>query len=407
MADTYHPNKKTLEKYADVLVNFALNSGKGIKKNDVVRVVVNESAKPLYIELQKAVLKAGGHIIGVYRPDDDRSFNFAKAFYDLANDKQLKYFPANYMKGMVTDVDHNIVIISEADKQALKGVDPKKMMARGQAMKKIHEWLDEKENSGKYTWTLGLYGTPAMAKEAGLSEKEYWKQITKACFLDKKDPIAEWKAVAKELETIRRKLNKLKIEQVHLQGEDVDLTVKIGADRKWAGGSGRNIPSFELFTSPDWRGTNGWIRFNQPLYRYGNLIKDVELEFKNGKVLRSKASKNLKLLQEMINTKNADKVGEFSLTDKRHSRITKFMAETLFDENVGGKYGNTHIALGKAYSNCYNGDITKMKAKDWQKVGFNDSSVHTDIVSTTDRTVTATLQDGSERVIYRNGQFQV
>ena len=48
-----------------------------------------------------------------------------------------------------------------------------------------------------------------------------------------------------------------------------------------------------------------------------------------------------------------------------------------------------------------------MSKAEWARLGFNDSSVHTDIVSTADRTVTATLRDGTERVIYRDGEFQV
>ena len=83
------------------------------------------------------------------------------------------------------------------------------------------------------------------------------------------------------------------------------------------------------------------------------------------------------------------------------------MADTLYDENMGGKYGNTHIALGMAYRDCYQGDPGKVTEKEWEKMGYNFSSVHTDIVSTTDRTVTATLADGTEKVIYKKGQFTI
>ena len=407
MSDIYQPSQKTLQKYADVLINFALNRGKGLKKGEVVRLVAWESAKPLYRELQRAILEKGGHILGDYRPDDDRSYNFSKLFYETAGDKQLQFYPKHYLEGLVQDVDHSVIVISEANKEALKGVDPKKIMKRAQTLKPFQEQLMQKENQGEFTWTLGLYPTEEMAREAGLSLKEYWKQVEKACFLDKKDPISEWKEVTKGIETIRQKLNKMPIDSLHIEGEDVDLRISVGEMRRWVGGNGRNIPSFELFTSPDWRGTNGWIRFNQPLYRYGNIIKGIELTFKNGKVVQSKASKNEHVLKEMINTKGADKVGEFSLTDKRHSRITQFMAETLFDENMGGQYGNTHIALGRSYADAYAGDASSMKPKDWSKLGFNDSSVHTDIISTTDRTVTALLKDGSEQVIYKKGRFQV
>jgi len=108
----------------------------------------------------------------------------------------------------------------------------------------------------------------------------------------------------------------------------------------------------------------------------------------------------------MIAQENADKVGEFSLTDKRHSRITKFMATTLFDENMGGAFGNTHIALGNAYKDTYTGDMATVSEEQWAEMGYNSCpKVHTDIISTANRTVTATLPGGAEKVIYKDGQF--
>jgi aminopeptidase len=159
--------------------------------------------------------------------------------------------------------------------------------------------------------------------------------------------------------------------------------------------------------SPDWRGTNGYISFNQPLYRFGSLITDIRLEFKDGIVVNATASQNENLLREMIAVEGANKIGEFSLTDSRLSKVTRFMAETLFDENVGGKYGNTHIALGSAYKDSYAGDIKSAPATLWEELGFNDSAIHTDIMSTTDRTVEATLKDGSKKIIYQDGKFTI
>jgi len=399
MNKPYVPPKKVLENYAKVLVNFALGGGAriggaGIKKGDVVLVQVPEIAKPLYAEIMRAVWKTGGHAVGRLIPSNDNVFKHDREFYLIANEDQLKHFPKNLLRGQIEDIDHSIFIIAETDKHSMRGVDPKKMMIRGETMKPYMEWRDAKENSGHFTWTLGLYGTPAMANEAKMSEREYWRQIINACFLDKKDPIKEWKKVAAKIEEYREKLNKLKIDKVHVAGNDVDLWITIGERRAWNGGTGRNIPSFEIFTSPDWRGTNGWIKFNQPLYRYGNLIEGIELHFKDGKVVKSKAKKNEKVLKAMIAAKNADKVGEFSLTDKRFSRITKFMAETLFDENIGGAHGNTHIALGNSYHDCFDGDPSKVSKEQWAKLGYNNSSVHTDIISTAPRTATAYMKDG-------------
>jgi len=404
--EKYTPSKKILEKYADVLVNFALGGGEGIKKGDVVLVGGSEASRPLFIELLKTVWRAGGHVISRYGMDTySDEDNIDRWFFENASDAQIGYFKRDYTKGLVKQIDHQVDIIADTNLRALSGVDPTKMMKRGLAHKPARDWLEKKENLGKFSWTLGLYGTEAMAKEAGLSIAEYWEQIIRACFLDLPDPIKKWREVYREIGDICRKLNEMKIEWVRVEGKDLALRMKIGADRKWVGGGGRNVPSFEIFTSPDWRGTEGWAKFNQPLYRYGDLIEGVELRFAGGKVVEAKASKNEKLLKEMISTKGAEKIGEFSLTDARHSKITKFMAETLFDENMGGRYGNTHIAVGASYHDCYGGDCSKVTKAEWARRGFNDSSVHTDLVSTTNRVVTAELLDGRTRVIYRDGKF--
>jgi aminopeptidase len=404
----YIPSDKILERYADVLVNFALGGGKGIKKGEVVRITAHESARPLFRHIYRAVLKSGGHVVSNYMPDDNSDgINLSRDFYSLAKPEQLDFFPEKLMRGMVDQVDHSVYVIADADMQSLSGIDPKKIMRRGVAMKKQRDWQNEKEHKGKYTWTIALYGTPAMAKEAGLTLDEYWSQIIRACFLDETNPIAKWKDVYKKLENYRKSLNSLapKTDRIHVEGPDVDLWIKLGEKRTWLGGSGRNIPSFELFTSPDCRGTEGWIRFNQPLYRYGNKIEGIELKFKAGKVIESKAKTNEKLLKEMIATPGANMVGEFSLTDKRFSRITKFMAETLFDENMGGPHGNTHIALGMSYNDTFSGNVAKLTKPQAKALGFNDSSVHTDIISTTERTATLHMKDGSTKVIYKNGEF--
>lgn len=398
----FTPPPEILTKYARVLVNFALNSGKGIKKGEVVRLTVNEVAKPLFIALRNQILLSGGIPLSDYQPDD-----VARDYYQLASSAQLKYFPSKFLKGLVEQIDHSVAIISDTNLHELEGIDPKKLMTRSIALKPYKDWRDAKENAGKFTWTLALYGTSAMAAEAGMSLREYWDQIIKACFLDEPDPIKKWQEIFRENERIRTKLNSLAIERLHIEAKDVDLWVKIGPQRRWLGGSGRNIPSFELFISPDWRGTSGRVRFNQPLYRYGSLIENIALEFKDGHVVDSSADKNYAVLKQMIATAGADKIGEFSLTDKRLSRIDKFMAETLFDENISGPFGNFHLALGSSYQDSYPGNPARVSRATWKKLGYNDSAIHTDIISTTDRTVTARLTSGSTRVIYRSGQFTV
>lgn len=389
-----------LESYADILINFALNSGKGIQKGEVVFLQVPECAKPLLPHLQKATLRAGAHYLTQFIPD-----NLDRLFYEHANEEQLTFFPAPFLRGRVEQADHFLSIIAETNKHELKGIDPKKLMRRSEVFKPYKDWRDEKEKAGKMTWTLALYGTDAMAREAGISLDAYWNQIIKACYLDYPNPHERWSEIFAEIDRVRNKLDALRIEKLLVKSKGTDLTIGLGPGRRWLGGSGRNIPSFEVYTTPHADKTEGHITFNQPLYRYGNLIRGIRLEFKNGRVIKAGAEEGEPLLKEMIATSGADKIGEFSLTDKRLSRIDTFMAETLFDENMGGPYGNTHIALGAAYKDAYPGDAAALSEKDWLALGYNDSVVHTDIISTENREVAATLKDGTERLIYADGQF--
>ncbi len=304
-----------------------------------VSVMGSESSKPLFMECLKCIIKSGGNVIMNYLPDNTDRFGFNAKTLDISSDSQLSFFPKKFMKGFVDEIDHYLYIYCENDPRALANVDPKKNMLHQKTFTPFVDWRNEKENQGKLTWTTALYPTEAMAKEANLTLDEYWAEIVNACFLDESDPLKKWAEIFTVTDQYLFKLNNLseKIERLHIIGKDVDLSIKLGESRKWVGCNGRNIPSFEIFTSPDARDTNGWAKFNQPVYRNGALIKDIFLNFKDGKIVDYSASEGQEVLKQMISVENADKVGEFSLTDKRFSRITKFMANTLFDENMGGK----------------------------------------------------------------------
>ena len=400
MTKIYQPQPETLNKYAQVLVNYALNSGEGVKPGEVVQIAVPDVSKDLARQIRNEVLKAGAHPMLRLLPT-----GMNKDFYDLANDDQLSFFPKQYLKAKVKLLDHSIGIIADPYPEELKEVPPTKILAQKRSMKPYYDWMFDKEDQGNFTWTIALWGVPAKAKEVGLSLKAYWDQIIKACYLDEDDPVAKWREIANLQTNIKRYLNSLEIDYLQMVGDDMDIKIGLGVDRVWRGGEGRNIPSFEIFTSPDWRQVEGWIYFNQEIYRYGNKISGVKFEIKQGRIVSFQAKVGQSLLKEILKTKNADKIGEISLTDNRMSRITHPMAEVLYDENMGGPFGNTHLAIGKAYKNCYRHDVTKLSKKQWNDLGYNDSVEHIDFVSTTDRQVTAKLKNGESVLIYQNGQF--
>jgi aminopeptidase len=207
---------------------------------------------------------------------------------------------------------------------------------------------------------------------------------------------------------VKDKLNEMKLEYVHVIGPDEDLKVKIWADRLWVAARWCNIPSFEVFTSPDCRDVNWWIKCNQPLYRYWSLVEWIRLEFKDWKLIEAHADENDDILQEMIKIEWMDHLWEFSLTDARISRITRFMAETLFDENVWWEYGNTHVALWTWFDECYAGDKSKLDDKEFKKsIWLNFSAEHVDVISTAPRDAIWILPDGKEILIYKDWKFMI
>ena len=136
-------------------------------------------------------------------------------------------------------------------------------------------------------------------------------------------------------------------------------------------------------------------------------MEEISLEFKEGRAVKLSAKKGEDYVKKIMATdKGASRLGEYSLTDRRFSRIDKFMADTLFDENHGGKHGNCHVAIGNSYTDTYTGNVARLTKEKKAALGYNDSAVHWDLINTEDKKVTATLKSGKKVTIYEKGQFK-
>ncbi len=328
-------------------------------------------------------------------------------FYEKSGAAQLTFI-APGEKELYEKIDGRIFLRAPQSLTHLKDIDPAKIGKSIVSRKPLKDILDKREETGRYSWTLCTVPTEELAKQAGMSLREYTDQIVKGCYLDKDDPVAEWKRIHKEVSAIKKRLNSLKVKSFHIVSEHMDLTITPGEQRKWAGVSGHNMPSFEVFLSPDWHGTEGTYYANLPSFRSGNYVKDVRISFSKGKAVKIEASQGDEFVRKQLSMdQGACRVGEFSLTDRRFSRIDRFMADTLFDENFGGDEGNCHVALGSSYSDTYSGDQTQLTGPLKKKLGFNDSALHWDLVNTEKKTVTAHLTSGKKMVIYENGIFTI
>ncbi|MBC8464008.1 MAG: aminopeptidase [Deltaproteobacteria bacterium] len=395
-------SERHLNRYGDILLWGLKTARTGrFRKGDIVLVRFNRPALRLAEILQAKLLKMGIHPVLRSTASETMEHNF----FQLANNKQL-VFQTPGERELYNHLNGNIFLHAPESITHLRNIDPKRIGKTAVAQKYLKDILFQREEKGDLGWTLCMLPTQELAKQAKLSMQDYTQQIIKACFLNKQSPLVHWRKIYNEALVIKKWLNQMKVKTYHIESKTIDLIITPGDRRRWIGISGHNIPSFELFMSPDWRGTKGVYYADQPSFRSGNYVKGVRLEFKHGNVVKIEAQEGEDFTRkQLVMDKGANKVGEFSLTDRRFSRIDKFMANTLYDENFGGRFGNCHLALGSSYSDTYAGDPSRLSQERKRKLGFNDSALHWDLVNTQKKRVSAHLSDGKKVTIYENGKF--
>ncbi len=394
--------QKQLNNYAEALIWGVTTARPGFKKGDTIQLRFDAPGLELAEVLYAKLVKRGFNVFLRFLPTPMMD---AALHMDSTHEQRRFLFAGD--KEFWNSINGDMVIRAPASLTHLKDAPAASLMDTTLTRNDLRRIRVANEEKGLAGWTLCTYPTEELARQAGLSLKEYARQVAKACYLDEKDPAKKWNEIKRDSTRIKKWLNSLGIDIIRTESKSMDLEVKFGEKRNFIGVSGHNIPSFELFTSPDWRGTKGVYYANFPSFKDGNYVEGVRLEFKNGRAVKINAEKSEKFVRGTLATDHgACQVGEYSLTDRRFSKIDKFMADTLFDENHGGKYGNSHIAVGSSYSDTYAGDIRKLTPALKEKLGYNKSAVHWDLVNTEDKKVTATLKNGKKVTIYEKGQFK-
>ena len=396
-------SKTQLEKYADALI-WGLTTARrdAFKKYDNILLRCDLEARELGEIVYRKLVQRKFNVTFNFLPSPALERNF----YEFSDDRQ-RAFLGSWDKELYNNLNGYVYINAPASLTNLKGIDTRRQSQVAIARKPLFRIRDEREEKGKFSWTLCTYPTDELAKQAKLSIKEYAAQIAKACYLNEPNPAKKWGQIYKDTMAIKKWISGLGIDTIRTESRSMDFEVKLGEQRKFLGVSGHNIPSFEIFTSPDWRGTKGMYYANLPTFRGGNYIEKIKLEFKDGRAVKISAAKGEDYVKKIMATdKGAAQLGEYSLTDKRFSKIDRFMADILFDENHGGKHGNCHVAIGNSYTDTYAGDPSKLTKEAKVKLGYNDSAVHWDMINTEDKKVTATLKSGRKVTLYEKGQFK-
>ncbi|WP_147820897.1 aminopeptidase [Salidesulfovibrio onnuriiensis] len=392
-----------LENYADVLLWAVQESrGRKFRHGDVVVIRYDHPAIPLVEVLYSLCMDRHVQPVPVANPtpimEVERYLNssFSQLIFQQPGREEL--FKA--ASGCIN-------ILAPESLDHLQSVDPHTIADAHKAEAPFRRMLELRRQLGALGWTVCLYPTRVLADAAGMGLEEYATRLKRACWLNMPDPAREWRRIRKELAEWGARLDGLGIQSLHVEGEHLDLRVRLGANRRFMGVTGGNIPGCELYVAPDCRGVDGVFFANQPSIRQGNVVQGATLEFHGGVAVKVDAEYGLGFLQrQLYSDAGARRVGEFSLTDRRFSRVDRFMAHTLLDENVGGEHGNCHIALGGSLTECFDGPPEALTPELEAELGFNTSDIHWDLVNTEPKRVTALVGEGRPVLIYENGEFK-
>ncbi|MBR1376726.1 MAG: aminopeptidase [Bacilli bacterium] len=251
-------------------------------------------------------------------------------------------------------------------------------------------------------WAEDIYGKDSYEKLESA--------IYKMCMVDTNNPIESWNNYVKELKKKSDYLNGLNIQKIHYTNDlGTDLTLTMPKDNIWTSVADDidhnmlvNMPSYEVFTSPDYRYSEGIVYSSKPLMYGGGIVDEFYLKFKDGKVIDYDAKRGKDILKGIIESdSNSCYLGECALVDYDSpiSNTGKVFKTTLIDENAA-----CHLALGDGFSTTIpNGE--KMKKEELLEKGINQSFNHVDfMIGTKDLKIEAETNNGNV-IIFENGNF--
>lgn len=408
------PNFETLlTKYANLIVNTGINIRKG--QNVIIYAEIQQQA--LVHALIDAAYEKGAHRVDV----DWSDLHTKREFLRHASEADLTKLPESaYVRAqeIADNVTSRIAVVSN-DPDGFAGIDGNRISTFEQAYQKSVSPVRQATMNNDLDWcVVGAAGSAWAQKifpelSAQEAQDALWTQIFKINRVTvDNDPAAAW---AEHIQTLNAKaswLTNYNFTALHFKSDVTDLTVGLATDHVWEAADSvdkagsrfvANMPTEEVFTSPDFRNISGTVTSTKPLSYAGVLINDIKLTFVDGKIVTASSSTGEAVLQQLIATdEGAKSLGEVSLVPF-HSPISEsgiVFYNTLFDENA-----SCHLAIGAAYpSNIKNG--TTMATEDRQAKGQNDSVVHVDfMIGSADMNVDGILPDGSSVPVFRDGDW--
>ena len=390
------------ERYAELVVRVGAN----VQPGQLVDVLAGPEHAQIVREVARAAYRARARYVDVRYVDP----HIRRALIESeANDDVLSWTPPWLLSRERTLGDERAAVVAltgDAEPELLSDLPGERVgKARmvelaAEASRQVNEQLTNWTVVGvpNEGWARQMFGEPDVDR--------LWELVERCVRLDESDPVAAWRD---HIDTLGRRaaaLDRLGIDTIHFHGPGTDLTVGLLPESRWQGVESvtvdgisyvANMPTEEVYTTPDLRRTEGHVTSTMPLAVNGTIVRGLRVEFEQGRIVRVDADEGADVIRGQLATdEHAPFLGEVALVDgsSRIGQTGLTFFDTLFDENA-----TCHVAYGAAYAEAVDGGLIE---------GVNESSVHTDfMIGGPEVAVDARTRDGAVVPLLRESIWQL
>jgi aminopeptidase len=394
----------TLDRLAELAVGFGAN----VQPGQQVIVVAAIGQEPLARRIVELAYDAGAVFVDMNYRDP----YIQRARLQHGVDEALGYEPDWVVEKARYHGEHKGATIALSGPVApglLDGIDPERIgRDRPPGQKQSTENMTKARNN----WTIVPCPTEGWATlvhpdlDPDAAVERLWEQIEVVCRLDTDDPVAAWKSRMDDLARACNALTERHFDLMHLEGPGTDLRVGLLPTSTWCGGGlttawglrhQPNLPTEEVFTTPDPARVDGVVRATKPRELSGSIVRDLEVRFEGGRVTSIQAAENGAILQAYAERdEGAGRLGELALVDGegRIGPLDTVFYDTLLDENAA-----SHIALGQGFDWAVGDD---------DRDRINRSEIHVDfMIGSPEIAVTGVTASGERVPVLRGGAWQI
>jgi aminopeptidase len=400
-------NAGLLERYAELIVDCGAN----VQPDQVLAVEAPPEAAPLVHRIARRAYERGARYVDVAYFDPQ----VKRIRAETAAEDSLAWVPP-WLGRRILDLGEldaaRIVLTPIVPPGLLDGIDP--VRAGRDLLPRVREVFKVVDDRS-VAWTISPFPTEAWAHvvfpelEPAAAVDALWRDIEHVCRLDEPDPVEAWRRRIAEIWQAASRLDELGLDALRFVGPGTDLTVGLLPSSRFAkegGGSTTrtgihhlpNLPTEELFTTPDPERTEGVVTATKPLDVSGSTVTGLRIRFEAGRAVEIEADENAEALRQRCATDDgAARLGEVALVDgkSRIGRLGRTFFNTLLDENAA-----SHVALGDAYA------APVADPADLPRI--NESEIHVDFMIGSDEvTVSGVTRDGDEVPLLVGGVWQI